>query len=95
MFSHTYQDGKLSVFFNQMKILEHTSEHPVLMLQRNQATIDMYRGNYFIEENVEETLGLRLCTINEAYVEGRECVSSTFPVRCITLPVSSANRMGA
>jgi alpha-glucosidase len=71
MFSHTYQDGKLSVFFNQMKILEHTSEHPVLMLQRNQATIDMYRGNYFIEENVEETLGLRLCTINEAYVEGR------------------------
>ncbi|MCK9348579.1 MAG: alpha-glucosidase [Sphaerochaeta sp.] len=71
MFSHTNQDGILSVFFNQMKILEHTAEHPVLMLQRNNATIDMYRGNYFIDENVEETLVLDTCTISEAYIEGR------------------------
>nr|WP_321265337.1 hypothetical protein [uncultured Sphaerochaeta sp.] len=84
MFSHTNQDGILSVFFNQMKILEHTAEHPVLMLQRNNAKIDMYRGNYFIEENVEETLVLDACTISEAYIEAGVCVSSIFPGDCIT-----------
>jgi alpha-glucosidase len=58
MISFSKQNGRLSVFYNQLKILEHSDSCPLITLKQGKETVDMYRGNYFIEDETITTLPL-------------------------------------
>ncbi len=56
MISFSKQNGRLSVFYNQLKILEHSDSCPLITLKQGKETVDMYRGNYFIEDETITTV---------------------------------------
>ena len=67
-----------ALYFNKVKVLEHTQEHPCITLGTGQASIDMYRGNFFIEDSLSEVLDLPHYTLREAYHNTRVITVLTF-----------------
>lgn len=52
-------NGILSVVSRVGELLSHSSEAPMLFIGRGEPSIDMYRGNFKIEDYVESRIPLR------------------------------------
>ncbi|NLE16428.1 MAG: alpha-glucosidase [Spirochaetales bacterium] len=94
MISFSKQNGKLSVFYNQLKILEHSESSPMLVLKRGKESVDMYRGNFFISDAIEETLPLGTYLLSESYSEGRGVSNLTFSAGAKTFSLELSERDG-
>ena len=78
MISFSKQNGEFALFFNKVKILQHSKENPCVVLGKASASIDMYRGNYFIDDTMMEELALTQYTLQEAYQGGMVVTNLTF-----------------
>lgn len=56
-------------------ILEHSIKNPLIYIGEGKETVDMYRGNFKIDDHVYERIGLRDCTIQDSENE----IVITFP----------------
>ncbi|MGN7938723.1 alpha-glucosidase [Virgibacillus sp. 6R] len=72
---NTLNDSKLivqnlesgfEVILNQVVLLRHTKEQPIIYVGRGQETIDMYRGNFDIKDYVIERIPLTFAEISES-----------------------------
>lgn len=59
------EEGKFELSFNNQLILRHSMEYPMIYVGLGREKIDMYRGNFKIEDYVEERYPLRLTDIQE------------------------------
>lgn len=59
------EEGKFQLSFNNQPILKHSMEYPMIYVGLGREKIDMYRGNFKIEDYVEERYPLRLTDIQE------------------------------
>ncbi|HAF86490.1 MAG TPA: alpha-glucosidase [Sphaerochaeta sp.] len=71
MISCTMQKGSLLVLYNKLAIIDHTPTSPCIQLYRGSETIDMYRGNYFIEDDLQGKVGLEKYELSQSLKEGR------------------------
>ncbi|WP_298503498.1 alpha-glucosidase [uncultured Sphaerochaeta sp.] len=94
MISFSRQNGKLSVFYNQLKILEHSESSPMIMLKHGKESVDMYRGNFFISDEIDETLPLVSYLLGESYSEGRGVSNLTFSAEGKTFSLELSERDG-
>ena len=78
MISCTRNDEKLTIQYQGIAILEHSPKQSCLSLRRAEEHVDMYRGNYFIEDTVLEEQDLPQCSVTQAFQEGRGVVSLSF-----------------
>ena len=78
MIQFTKQNGSLSVHYNHLKVIDHSPDRPAVAVRHSKEEIDMYRGNYFIEDEVVEEVPLRQYTLSESYVEGKAVSTLTF-----------------
>ncbi|NBK25516.1 MAG: alpha-glucosidase, partial [Spirochaetia bacterium] len=94
MISFSKQNGRLSVFYNQLKILEHSDSCPLITLKQGKETVDMYRGNYFIEDETITTLPLLSYLLSESYSEGRGVSTLTFSAGKTSFALELSERDG-
>ena len=71
MISCTMQKDRLLVLYNKLTIIDHTPSSPCIQLYKGYETIDMYRGNYFIEDDLQEKIGLERYELSQSLKEGR------------------------
>ncbi|MDY0287426.1 MAG: alpha-glucosidase [Sphaerochaeta sp.] len=71
MISCTMHKDRLLVLYNKLTIIDHTPASPCIQLYRGSETIDMYRGNYFIEDDLQQKLGLESYELSQSLKEGR------------------------
>lgn len=65
------QKDRLLVLYNKLTIIDHTPSSPCIHLYKGYETIDMYRGNYFIEDDLQEKIGLERYELSQSLKEGR------------------------
>ncbi|OWK29903.1 alpha-glucosidase [Sphingomonas mucosissima] len=65
-------DGGFDVFAGEVLIIRHRADAPALFVGAGTPRVDMYRGNYFLEDKVAERIALR-----EATVDGQRVTLST------------------
>ncbi|MEC3883955.1 alpha-glucosidase [Halobacillus sp. HZG1] len=65
-----YQGNTFEVVLDGRKILEHTPTSPCLFVGQGEEKIEMYRGNYEIEDYVVERFGLRSFEVIEESAQG-------------------------
>ncbi|MPL96166.1 Sulfoquinovosidase [bioreactor metagenome] len=94
MISFSKQNGRLSVFYNQLKILEHSDSCPLITLKQGKETVDMYRGNYFIKDETITTLPLGSYLLSESYSEGRGVSTLTFSAGQTSFSLELSERDG-
>lgn len=94
MISFSKQNGKLSVFYNQLKILEHSEICPLVTLKEGKESVDMYRGNYFIEDETLSSLSLGSYLLSESYSEGRGVSTLTFSAQGLAFSIELSEREG-
>lgn len=94
MISFSKQNGKLCVYYNQLKILEHSEMCPLVTLKRGKETIDMYRGNYFIDDETLSSLPLVSYLLSESYSEGRGVSTLTFSAEGQAFSLELSEREG-
>lgn len=78
MLSCTMQGKALVMNFNHLKLIEHTDERPFLRLCRAEEKVDMYRGNFFIQDTSLECLDLNEYSMAESFQEGKARCTVTF-----------------
>lgn len=71
MISCTMQKGHLLVLYNKLLLIDHSSSSPCIRLYKGKETIDMYRGNYFIEDELQDRIGLEQYELSQSLKEGR------------------------
>ena len=71
MLQFSTQNGTLVVSYDRVRIITHSAQHPCIVLRHANETIDMYRGNYFIEDAVVDEIALTSYTLAESYKRGR------------------------
>ncbi len=71
MISCTMQKDRLLVLYNKLTIIDHSPDTPCIQLYKGFETIDMYRGNYFIEDDLQEKVGLEKYELSQSLKEGR------------------------
>ncbi len=94
MISFSKQNGRLSVFYNQLKILEHSKESPMVTLLQGAEHVDMYRGNYFIEDETIAALPLDSCLLRESFSEGRGVSTLAFCAGSTSFSLELSEREG-
>jgi len=65
------QKEGLLVLYNKLTLIDHTPASPCIRLYKGTESIDMYRGNYFIEDDLQEKVGLEKYEISQSLKEGR------------------------
>ncbi|MGE4584512.1 MAG: alpha-glucosidase [Sphaerochaeta sp.] len=78
MISVTQQHGVLALYYDQLKILEHSPSRCCIELVQGAETVDMYRGNYFITDALQSSLPLESCQFRESLQEGKGVCTLTF-----------------
>lgn len=58
-------DGRFQLEYQGQVILEHSQERPMIYVGFGKETVDMYRGNFKIEDYVEERYPLKLTAVKE------------------------------
>lgn len=70
MIACTMDGARLVVSYDDLVLIDHSPEHPFVMLGFGVTDIDMYRGNYFFSERSLEAKELRNYSMTESLVEG-------------------------
>lgn len=52
------QENQLSIYFNQQLIIKHTDQQPAFFVGQGNETIDHYRGNFEIHDDIESKIPL-------------------------------------
>ncbi|HPY12413.1 MAG TPA: alpha-glucosidase [Sphaerochaeta sp.] len=78
MLQFSTQNDTLVVSYDRVRIITHSAQHPCIVLRHANETIDMYRGNYFIEDAVVDEIALTSFTLAESYQEGKAVSTLTF-----------------
>ncbi len=78
MLSCTMHSKVLMMNYNHLELIEHTSQRPFIRLCHSKEKIDMYRGNFFIEDSPLECLDLTEYSIAESFQEGKARCTITF-----------------
>ncbi|MBD1381565.1 alpha-glucosidase [Metabacillus arenae] len=58
-------ESGFEVYLNHVLLLRHTKDHPILFVGRGEEKIDMYRGNFDIQDYVIERIPLKYAEMNE------------------------------
>ena len=94
MIQFTKQNGSLSVHYNHLKVIDHSPDRPAVAVRHSKEEIDMYRGNYFIEDEVVEEVPLRQYTLSESYVEGKAVSTLTFFSKGVSVALEMSEEDG-
>ena len=78
MISCTRCEDTLTIQYQGIPILEHSPKNSCLSVRKAKEQVDMYRGNFFIEDSVLEEQDFPECTVHQAYQDGRGVVNLTF-----------------
>ncbi len=70
MISCTMQKDTLLVLYNKLILIEHSSSSPYIQLYKGRENIEMYRGNYFIEDELQEKVSLEKYELSQSLKEG-------------------------
>ena len=65
MFTFNHENGQYRLLFNGRLLLSESRDEPMLWIGRGEETVDMYRGNYKIEDYVTERLPLHAVRVLE------------------------------
>ena len=65
MFTFTHDNGQYRLFLNGRLLLSESRDEPMLWIGRGEESVDMYRGNYKIEDYVTERLPLHAVGVIE------------------------------
>jgi len=66
----------------------------MIMLKHGKESVDMYRGNFFISDEIDETLPLVSYLLGESYSEGRGVSNLTFSAEGKTFSLELSERDG-
>ncbi|HKL60390.1 MAG TPA: alpha-glucosidase [Sphaerochaeta sp.] len=94
MISCTMQKDTLLVLYNKLTLIEHTPSSPCIQLYKGSETIDMYRGNYFIEDDLQEKVGLEKYELSQSLKEGRVLYTIRFSHQKIQMTCSLSEHDG-
>jgi alpha-glucosidase len=70
--------GHLVVAYGKLVLIDHSKKTPFITLYKGVESIDMYRGNFFIEDDLQEWLPLEDYALSEVLEEGRIYYKITF-----------------
>lgn len=90
MLNCTLSDGTLTVRFNGLTLVEHDAEKPFVTLYHGAESIDMYRGNFFIEDALSDARPLAECASEKSGGEWRV----TFSGGGVSLAINFSERNG-
>lgn len=65
------EQDRLVVSYGKLVLINHSPQTPFVTLYKGAESIDMYRGNFFIEDSLNETLPLKEYSLSEVLEEGR------------------------
>ena len=71
MISCTMQKDRLLVLYNKLTLIDHTTASPYIHVYTGEEKVDMYRGNYFIEDTLHNKIGLENYELSQSLKEGR------------------------
>ena len=54
MLSFSHRDGTVEVAYNYVKLFVHGERRPLIVLRKARESVEMYRGNFFIEDEILE-----------------------------------------
>ncbi|MDT4761242.1 alpha-glucosidase [Sphaerochaeta sp. PS] len=94
MISCTMQKERLVLLYDKLPIIEHTPSSPCIYLYRGTEKIDMYRGNYFIEDDLQDKVGLKGYELSQSLKEGRVHYTIRFYQDDISMTCSLLERDG-
>lgn len=94
MISCTMQKDSLHVLYNSMIIIDHSPDAPCMRLHQGSETIDMYRGNYFIEDSLQNSIGLEQYELSQIVKEGRVFYTIKFFNKDVEMVCSLSERDG-
>jgi alpha-glucosidase len=72
------EQDHLVVSHGKLVLIDHSPKTPFVTLYKGTEAIDMYRGNFFIEDFLSETLPLEEYILSEYLEEGRVCYRIRF-----------------
>ena len=78
MISFLQKDGMVEVFHNHTQLFSHSEAQPMIVLRQSNEQVDMYRGNYFFEEEICKEVPLGACVLEESYSNGAGRSTLTF-----------------
>jgi len=71
MISCTMKASHLVVAYRRLTLIDHSPKTPFVTLYAGEETVDMYRGNFFIEDTLGQKLSLQNYELSELLEEGR------------------------
>lgn len=70
MLSFSNRNGTIEITHNYLRLFLHNEELPAVVLGKAQEYVDMYRGNFFIEDELLEEVKLTECQRREGFARG-------------------------
>ncbi len=88
------QQDRLLVLYNKLTLIDHSPSFPCIQLAKGTESIDMYRGNYFIEDDLQETVGLETYELSQSLKEGRVLYTIRFSHQKVEMTCSLSELEG-
>jgi len=65
MFTIDFNNGAFTLRYRNIMLIEHEASRPWMSIGRGNPSIDFYRGNFFIEDHIEESIPLYVSNCNK------------------------------
>lgn len=94
MLSFSHRDGTVEVAYNYVKLFVHGERRPLVVLRKARESVEMYRGNFFIEDEILEEVALTECVRSEELIRGINHSIMTFSKGTISFSLTFSEQDG-